>query len=311
MTTMQARPVPAGEVDAMFQQLNNWGRWGADDQRGALNLISAAKLKQAASLVREGVSVSCSLPLNTTGGADNTSPVVHLMVAAGDIEGAGASFDYFAIAPHGIAHTHLDALCHVFYRGQMYNGFPASRVTSRGALANSIESGIDGIVSRGVLLDIPRLLGKQWLEPGETIYVEDLEAAEKAQRLEVQEGDILLVRTGRHLRKASTGEIETREGMAGLHMSCMPWLRERGVALLGCDGVSDVRPSGLPAGPASLLPVHILTIAAMGIHLLDNAQLDDLAGVCSRYERWEFQLTLAPLRLLRGTASPVNPIAVF
>jgi kynurenine formamidase len=238
------------------------------------------------------------------------------MIGAGDVENAGASFDYIAIAPHGIAHTHLDALCHVFYKGQMYNGRPAAMVTSRGATANSIEAGIDGIMSRGVLLDIPHALGRDWLEPGEAIYAEDLEAAERAHNLRVEPGDILLVRTGRHRRIArgagdAAAAAPLGRRIAGLHMSAMPWLKDRGVALLGCDGISDVNPSGLPADTTVGLPVHRITIAAMGIHLLDNAQLDDLSDACIRYGRWQFQLTLAPLRLLRGTASPVNPIAAF
>src|SRR2546426_8427442 len=158
MTTPTAEPLTSDQIDKLFDELKNWGRWGAEDQIGALNLITAAKRREAAALVREGITVSCSLPLNTQGGADNPRPVTHLMTGAGDLEGASSSGDFFAIAPHGLAHTHLDALCHIFYRGQMFNGRSPSMVTSQGALANSIEAGRAGIVSRGVLLDIPRAL---------------------------------------------------------------------------------------------------------------------------------------------------------
>jgi kynurenine formamidase len=157
-----------------------------------------------------------------------------------------------------------------------------------------------------VLLDIPRSLGKEWLEPGEAIYAEDLEAAEMAMHVRVEEGDILLVRTGRHLRREKAGPAQ---GLAGIHATALPWLHSRGVAVLGSDGVSDVMPSGMEGGGG--LPVHNIIIPSMGVHLIDNMALDELAETCDRLDRYEFMLTLAPLKLLRGTASPVNPIALF
>lgn len=307
--TTQARRLTAADVEAIFDATKNWGRWGPDDQRGALNLISAEKRRQAAALVREGLTVSAALPLATQPGPHNPTPVTHLMVRDGDAEPHPiVAADYFAIAPHGMANTHLDALCHIFHRGTMYNGFPASEVTAAGAAKNSIEAGEQGIVSRGVLLDIARLRGKPWLEPGEPIHVDDLESAERRASVRVGEGDVLLVRTGRHRRAAELGQWSPAEGLAGLHASCLPWLHERGIAVLGCDGVSDVFPSGVDDFP---MPVHVVALVAMGVHLLDNAQLEDLGDACERLGRSEFQLTIAPLRLLNGTASPVNPIAVF
>ncbi|HWO94677.1 MAG TPA: cyclase family protein, partial [Dehalococcoidia bacterium] len=187
--TGAARSLSFAEFDRLFDEVKNWGRWGAEDERGALNLITAEKRRAAASLVRDGIAVSCALPLATQPGPENPSPVVHLMAGAGDQPNTYASFDYFAIAPHGMANTHLDALCHIFYRGQMYNGFPCTQVTSTGALACSIEAAEDGVVSRGVLLDVARTVGKPWLEPGEAIYVEDLEAAERRAGVRVEEGD--------------------------------------------------------------------------------------------------------------------------
>jgi kynurenine formamidase len=298
------------DIDALFAKVSNWGRWGPDDEIGALNLITPRKRLQAAQLAIHGISVSCALPLNTRGGPENPNPVVHLMTGAGDIDGTWGTGDYFAIASHGIAHTHLDALCHIFYKGRMYNDRPGTLVTSRGAAANSIESGKDGIVSRGVLLDIPRATGKEWLEPGEAIFTDDLEAAEKACRVQVEEGDVLLVRTGRHLRRERLGPQPGgfAAGIAGLHGSTLPWLHARGVAVLGCDGISDVVPSG---GPQGSQPIHMVAIPAMGVHIIDNADLEGLAATCSRFDHWEFMLTIAPLKLLRGTASPVNPIALF
>jgi kynurenine formamidase len=235
------------------------------------------------------------------------------MTRAGDIEGATGSGDYFAVASHGVSVTHLDALCHIFNRGRMYNDRPASMVQSTGAVANSIMAGRDGIVSRGVLLDIPRLVGREWLEPGEAIYIEDLEAAEAAQKVRVQEGDILLVYTGRHKRRAQFPQDDRADGgrLAGLHVTTLDWLHERRVALLGCDGVSDVMPSGAPADGHYRIPIHSIAIPAMGLHLLDNADFGELAATCAELGAYEFMLTIAPLRLAKGTASPVNPIAVF
>jgi kynurenine formamidase len=306
--TTQATPATRAEIDEIFERVKNWGRWGPEDERGALNFITDAVRQKAARTVQDGVSVSCALPLNTVASAENSSPVTHLMVRAGDLPEATGTADYFAIAPHGMAHTHLDALCHIFYQGQMYNGFPAGAVLSSGASRCAITTGDQGIVSRGVLLDIPATRGLDWLEPGDPIYPSDLEAAEERAGLRAEEGDILLVRTGRHRRNTRTGASNAREMVAGLHAACLPWLHERRVAVLGCDGISDVLPSRVEGVG---LPIHLVAIPGIGLHLIDNAQLDDLADACAQRRRWQFLLTLAPLRLQRGTASPVNPIALF
>ena len=308
MTTERTVPATSRDIDELFESVKNWGRWGAEDERGALNFITPDVRRRAAATVRDGVAVSCALPLNTTPSPENTSPVIHLMVRGGDLEDARGSADYVAIAPHGMAHTHLDALCHIFYRGQMYNGFPKSAVTSIGATRNAITAGEQGVVSRGVLLDVPAAQGKEWLEPGEAIHPQGLEEAERRAGVRVEEGDILLVRTGRHRRAAQRGPWNGREALAGLHASCLPWLHERRIAVLGSDGVSDVLPSGVEGVG---LPIHLVVIPAMGVHLIDNAQLEDVAAACAERGRWEFLLTLAPLRLERGTGSPINPIALF
>ena len=302
-----AKPISQSEVEALFEQVKNWGRWGPDDEKGALNFITPEKRLQAGALVKEGTTVSCSLPLATQPGPGNPVPVAHHMVRTGDAGGDSCS-DYFAIAPHGMANTHLDALCHYFYKGQMYNGYPASRITSEGASVNSIEVAQDGIVSRAVLLDIPRLKGLDRLEPGEAIYVDELEAAEMSANLKVEEGDILLVRTGRFAKPVTGGGWSPGSGLAGLHGTCIPWVHQRGVAALGADGVNDVIPSGLEGSSSSF---HLIAIPGIGLHLLDNCDLELLAEACASRGRWEFMLVLAPLKLIRGTASPVNPIAVF
>jgi kynurenine formamidase len=299
----------AAEVENFHSSLSNWGKWGPQDQLGALNYITIDKRTRAASLVREGTTVSLSLSLPTAPSPDNPTPVTHLVVQSGEAAGAPYSADYFAIAPHGLATTHLDALCHVFYQGKMYNGYPASDVTSRGAKNGAIHALKDGIVGRGVLLDIPRATGKQWLELKEPIFPEDLAAAEKAQHIQVEEGDVLFVRTGRFARMRAQGPWSgMREGLAGLHAACLPWLHERRIAALGCDGVSDVIPSGYQKGS---MPIHLVCIVAMGVHLIDNCDLEMLGEACAARSRWTFFLMVSPLVLYRGTASPVNPLAVF
>ena len=303
----------AEEVEEIYQQVSNWGRWGDDDERGALNLITDAKRAAAAKLVQDGVSVSCALPLAIRPAADNPTPVVHHMTRAGDVTNdpgttMQSTGDYFAIAPHGMANTHLDALCHVLHHGKMYNGFDASEITSAGARKNSIMVGESGIVSRGVLLDIAALRGVDYLELGERIPAAELEQAEERQGLRVESGDILLVRTGRDTRREALGAWAPMEGMAGLAVDCLPWLRERDVAVLGCDGVSDAMPGGVEGWT---LPIHEVILPSMGVHLIDNARLGPLAAACAERNRYEFLLTIAPLRLERGTASPINPIAVF
>jgi kynurenine formamidase len=296
------------EVKASFERISNWGRWGKEDQRGALNFITAEKRAAAARLAKAGEIVSLALPLSTETTAENPQPVQHLMLHVGPH--AVAALDYFGIAPHGMAFTHLDALCHVFWDGRMYNGFSNREVGRFGAKKCAIDVTRDGIVSRGVLLDIPKTRKVEWLEPGDPIYPEDLNAAEKMGAVRVDEGDILLIRTGRHQRRKAKGAWDPRrEGLPGLDASCLTWLHERRIAVLGCDAVSDLIPNGY-SGELSM-PIHVGTLVMMGIHLIDNADLEALSAACARHNRYEFLFAMAPLILERGTASPVNPLAIL
>jgi kynurenine formamidase len=296
------------EVKASFERISNWGRWGKEDQLGALNFITAEKRAAAARLAKAGEIVSLALPLSTETTAENPQPVQHLMLHVGPH--AVAALDYFGIAPHGMAFTHLDALCHVFWDGRMYNGFSNREVGRFGAKKCAIDVTRDGIVSRGVLLDIPKTRKVEWLEPGDPIYPEDLNAAEKMEAVRVDEGDILLIRTGRHQRRKAKGAWDPRrEGLPGLDASCLTWLHERRIAVLGCDAVSDLIPNGY-SGELSM-PIHVGTLVMMGIHLIDNADLEALSAACARHNRYEFLFAMAPLILERGTASPVNPLAIL
>jgi kynurenine formamidase len=293
------------DVLALHQTLSNWGRWGDEDELGALNLITPGVTAAGAATMRSGRTVSCARPLDTRPSADNPLPVAHHMTGTAT-EGMGA--DYFAVSPHGFSTSHIDALCHIFHEGKLYNGYPAETVTAHGATKLGIHRLHDGIVTRGVLLDVAAQRGVDALEPGEPIFPEDLEAAEERAGLQVRGGDALLVRTGRWRWRATHGAWDAGSLAAGLDASCLPWLHERGVATLGSDGVSDVLPSRVD-GVA--MPIHTVAIVAMGVHLLDNLDLDALAAACAEEQRWQFLFTVAPLILRRGTASPVNPIALF
>lgn len=298
-------PLSTEEVLAFHKTLSNWGRFGARDQLGTLNLITPEKRAAAARLVKSGRTVSAARPLPTQPSPENPVPVAHHMIGTAS-EGWGG--DYFAIASHGFATSHIDALCHIFHEGKLYNGYPIEKVTAHGALELGIHEIAQGIVSRGVLLDVPRTRGVPYLEHGEPIFPEDLERAENDAGLRIEPGDVLLVRTGRWALRDARGAWDPRQSAAGLDASCLPWLHERGVAALGSDGVSDVVPSRV-AGVG--MPIHTVAIVAMGLHLIDNLELEPLAKACEEEKRWEFLLTLAPLILFRGTASPVNPIALF
>ena len=298
-------PLPAEEVLGFHKTLSNWGRFGPRDQLGTLNLITAAKRKAAAQSVRSGRTVSCARPLPTQPSVENPNPVQHHMIGT-CTEGWGG--DYFAMAPHGFATSHIDALCHIFHEGKLYNGYPIEKVSAHGALELGIHELKDGVVSRGVLLDVPASRGVLFLEASEPIFADDLERAEAHGGVRVESGDILLVRTGRWALREAKGPWDPRLSAAGLDASCLPWLHARGVAVLGCDGVSDVVPSRVEGVG---LPIHSVAIVAMGLHLIDNLDLEGLSKACAEEKRGDFLLTLAPLVLFRGTASPLNPIALF
>jgi kynurenine formamidase len=307
----------ADEFDTLFQDMKRWGRWGTQDQRGALHFLTPQRVAASARLVRDGVSVSLSLPLNTEAAIDNPKPAVHRMIlpdviASGEansgLESPQFVKDYIGVDYHNDGHTHIDALCHVDYQRLLYNAQPDDSVTTDGASVDTIDILKDGLVGRGVLLDIPRLRGVPWLEPGEHIFRDDLEAAERAQGLVVGEGDILLIRTGHVRRLSELGPWDTAQHKAGLHPTAMSFIAERLVAALGSDGNSDTAPSTTDGVG---FPIHVLAINALGIHLLDYLQLEDLRAACEQAGRWEFLFVAAPLRIPGGTGSPVNPLAIL
>jgi kynurenine formamidase len=194
----------------------------------------------------------------------------------------------------------------MFVRGQMYGGRPASEVRSDGARSNTVMSLADGVVGRGVLLDVARARGGAFFAAGEVVTVEDLEAAEAAQGVRVGTGDVLMVMWGREARRAATRGFD---GFSGLHPECLDWLNEREVAVLGSDGISDPLPfMGTPEWP---FPVHQIGITAMGLHLIDNMKLAALSDRCAERGQWDVLFAMAPLRIVKGTGCPVNPVAVL
>ncbi|MFB7620445.1 cyclase family protein [Kitasatospora sp. NPDC056181] len=307
----EALRLGAAEFRELYERVRRTATGGMGG-RGALDTMTPQRVVAAAREVRSGLRVSLAAPVETHTGPDNPEPAGHRMTGAvaGAIEPGGLQFarDHFDMNVHGDADSHLDALCHVIYDGTLYGGTDASSVTPQGAEALSVALARDGIVGRGVLLDIPRLRGVSWLEPGEQVSAAELAEAEAAQGVRVGEGDLLFVRVGHRRRRTELGPWESATARAGLHPGAMEFLAERRVAVLGGDGNNDAAPS---ATEGVDFPVHVLAVHAMGVHLLDYLQFEDLAPVCEQEGRWSFLCVVAPLRLPRATGSPVNPIAVL
>jgi len=307
------------QVREYMRSLSNWRRWGAEDELGTINLITPAKRVAAAGLVRDGVGVTCARPIVTDITADTSFQPMRFMVDSGEgretasperlLQRRGAS-EFIGMVFHGYTITHVDAPSHYFWEGKLYNGRSCNLVTAReGATVESIEVLRDGVVSRGVLLDVAQARGVRWMGPGEGVMPADLEAAERAAGVRVESGDILLVRTGYYARRVAEGPVHPLQaGSPALHVACAPWLREREVAMIGTDTHNDIHPPPYPAMGSSF---HVVSLVAMGLWLIDNANLEDLARACAARRRWEFLLAVAPLRLRGVTGSPVNPIAVF
>jgi kynurenine formamidase len=305
------------EFDRVFESLKNWGKWGPDDDRGTLNYITPDKVAAAGRLVRSGRSVSMAIPINTVAGPDNPNPAVHLLALGHDIDvgSSGLTFGmcYLGMVSHGDCHTHVDALNHIGYRGQLYNGKPAATLTSKLSKWGGIDAYANGIVGRGVLLDAPRYRGVKWLEPGEAVNRAELEAIEKAEGVTVGEGDILVFRTGHHARRLALGAWScdyppAGQGKAGLDVDTVPWMHERKVAGFLPDGDGETVPSGIDG---MLYPIHPLQITAMGMLASDSLNLEDVAKACEEEGRWEFMVVGLPLRLPGATGSAWNPIAIF
>jgi len=317
-TQEPARLVTLDKLKLWEQELSNWGRWGKDDQRGLLNLITPEKTKQATLLVKEGKTVTLQInPIKKTGSdtggfGENVHRMARIDPRTGAIQGA---LDIIQLSIHDGLNSHLDALCH--YQGPIgrkpgepavsYNGFPFT-LTAAGCQESAADRMGPGYVTRGILVDLPLLKNVKWLEPSTPIYAEDLEAWEKFAGIKIGAGDALLIRTGRWAKRAAEGPWAYGQGGAGLHASVLPWLRSRDVSLLGSDAVNDVQPSGVQGIGR---PIHQVTQVNMGLPIADNVYLEDASVEAARLKRWEFMFTLHIFQLQGGTASPFNALATF
>lgn len=300
-----AEPTTKAQIDRWMTELSNWGRWGATDQIGTLNLITADKRKQALKLARDGVPVSLAHTIDKEKAADNPRPLGQEMV----LDAGGHAMDLYTIWYHGSVITHIDALCHYSFEGKIYNGFLRSAIApGPGCPSNGIENQKNGIMTRGIIVDLPRMKGVPYLEPGTAVYASDLEAWEKFAGVKIGSGDAVFLRTGRWVQRAQKGPWNVAASAAGWHASVMPWLKQRDVALLGNDGVNDVQPSGVEGSPR---PIHQLAIVALGLPLIDVMDLEAGAEMAARLHRWEFLLTAAAVPALGGTGFPLNPVATF
>jgi kynurenine formamidase len=308
------------DVRGYFQELSNWGRWGEDDQLGTLNHITPAARIRGAGAVRVGRSVSCAWEVETgPAGMERSTFAVPYIAQLGDenMPGGhdhcwGVSSEVLSFGFHGGAYTHLDSPAHMFWEGKMYNGRPAELVDADGGAAwGAVTAAADGLVTRGVLLDVAALRGVDWLEDGDGVGPADLEAAEERQGVRVEPGDAVLLRTGYGRFRRETGHVWTDSGHiteAGWHASCMPWLHDRQVAYIGADTANDVQPSGIDE---IFMPVHSVGLVAMGLWLLDNCDLEACAATAEELGQWSFSLAVCPIRFAGTSGSPVNPIATF
>ena len=301
-------PMSRATYDQLMADISNWGRWGDDDELGTLNTITNEKRAAAAGLVRFGQTVSLALELNKVKDDLNQNPFEHELATA-EFSGHQVAGDRYAVDYHGFAHSHMDGLPHFAYNGKFYNGFPYTGAKADGAEHLGIHNaGVNGVFTRGVLIDVPRWLGIDYMEPGTALTTEDLEAWEKASGVTISAGDVLLIRTGRWHQVATQGQWNFLEKAAGVHASVAAFLKARDVAVIGCDGVSDVMPSGVEG---LVNPLHELVLVALGMPILDNLDLERVAEEAAKLNRHTFLFVGAPLRVRGGTGSPLNPLAVF
>jgi len=291
------------QFERWMTELSNWGRWGADDQLGTANLITPEKRVQAAALVQTGERISLGHDVTDAVGSDRANPFSLNMIISFDPDRIRDRLD---IDYHGGFFTHLDALCHVVYDGKIYNGHDFRQaVTADGCDTLGITALREGVVTRAVLIDVPRLRGVPYLAFGDRVYREDIEAWETKAGIKVESGDVLLIRTGRWAAREDAGQAV---GGAGMDASFLPFLRERDVALFGSDTAHEVV-ENIPG--LDLTVIHKFTIVALGMNLFDNLDLEKLAEAADRLQRWEFLFMASPVRAPHGTGSPINPIAVF
>ena len=300
------------EFDELLKKTRRWGEFGDADQTGAINLITPEKRITAAAEVQVGRAISLANPISKTATGDFVVPLAHETFVFPPIAGPDspevAAGDIFTINYHGALHSHMDGVSHFGWEGQLYNGFPFAPGDQGFAKVGLEHIAKKGIFTRGVLVDLPSLYGIESLEPGMAIKVQHIEAWEKAMGVKVSSGDVLLVRTGRWALAAKDDEFNPLASTAGLHATVGPWLKERGVAAIGCDAISDVVPGGVES---VFNPVHVMANYALGMPIFDHLQLDVLAEVAKKEQRYSFLFTASPLHIQGATGSPLTPFAHF
>ena len=305
---MERRVPTKEEVLAYLKEDRNWGRWGDDDQVGAVNLVTPEKRVAAAATVRSGRAISLSREFPKTPAANNPTPALHFMKRVDRGEKAGYYGDFYGISYHGTATTHLDALCHVWNEDGMWNGrHPDDAADMDGATWGSVDHWAEGIITRGVLLDVPKFRGKPYVTMDKPVHGWELEDVAASQGVTLEPGDAIVVYSGREKWNEDGNPLWGSDSTQrpGLHASCLKFIRESDCCLLVWD-MMDFTPNGYDLAWS----VHG-SIFAYGIGLLDNALLQPLAEACAELGRYEFLLTVNPLRVVGGTGSPVNPVAVL
>lgn len=296
-------PVPRDTFYVWMARLSNAGRWGADDELGTLNLITPAKRRAAAQSVRDGITVS--MEREVVAGPDSAAlfPFRLRAYTRRFDSTVTAAADSLWVIAHGVQRTHLDALSHVAYRDRFYNDVPLEQLSPVGARRLGLQAMQRGIITRGVLVDLPRLRNVEFLPPGTAVTAADLQQWERQHRVRVEAGDVLLIRVGGRAPDAAAGA-----SAPGLHPSLALWLRERGVAALGCNCWNEAEPS-VVSGLS--IPLHALAVAAMGMPLLDNLDLEEVAREAAARRRPTFLFVAAPPRIRGATSTLINPLAVF
>jgi len=315
MGLQERTPPTVEEYLAYPQRFSNWGRWGDDDEFGTLNHITDEVRRSAAALVREGEAISLSRPVDTFAGPANPYPAHHFVA----MEGSGGLLDYVGMFIHGVTQTHIDALSHLgaHQHGSTvyWNGKPFGPLRMPAAHRGTVEHWRDGIVTRGVLYDIPRLRGTPWVEVGEPVHGWELVDAAAAAGVEPGAGDAVVIRSGHGAYFAAHADVQPGFGSpSGVHASCIEFLYATDASLLVWDWQdAPTDQQGLPNPLPISHPLHLHSVVLpyLGMPIVDNADLERLAAACDRVARWEFQLVIAPLVIDGATGSPVNPIAVL
>jgi kynurenine formamidase len=305
-------PTTPEEYARFPERFSNWGRWGPEDQVGTLNHITADVRRAAAALVRDGRTVSLSLTIGSPPRASLNSGFEQEMSI-----GAAGSGDRLHIRFHGWSITHLDALCHMFTGpgGQLYNDRPSADVTNEGALSGNVEAFAQGIITRGVLYDVPRFRGVDYVTLDAPVHGWELQDIAAANGITPRAGDAVVIRSGAQAFYAANPDFGNgmADRMPGVHASAVEFLYETDASVV----VWDLLESGSTGIPSRLregmdaIPMHEICIPFMGMPMLDNADLEALSDTCAELNRWEFMLFVAPLVVKGGTGSPVNPIALF